>query len=115
MQIIGSISESSNQLIKPRLEDGSIINLELKYFPAIQRWIINVTHETFTVNGINLCSSFNILRQWKNVIPFGIACLTIDTADPIFIDDFISGRASIFILNEEEIQLFEDYVYGTET
>lgn len=113
MQQITNLSDEADQISKVVLADGSVVTFELLYRPAIERWMLNVSHPTITVNLMNLCAGANVLREWRNVIAFGLGCYTTDGADPFYIEDFSSGRVTLFVLNQDEVAFFEQSVYGT--
>ena len=110
MQKITVLSNDAYELVFMTLTDGSSLQLEFVYRPRIQRWHLNVVHPFLTLNGYNLCVSPNILRPWKNTIPFGIAVTSTDGQDPVDINDLINGRVSIFILQPNEIAMIESEI-----
>jgi hypothetical protein len=115
MNLIDNLSNDANQLVTLVLEDGTSVSMSLQYMPTIQRWAAGFTYGNFSATGLNLCIHPNLLRSWRNVIPFGIACNTIDGADPLYIDDFASGRASIYLLTAAEVADFETEIIGVPT
>lgn len=112
MTQIDNITDDADQLTQVVLDDGSIMQLEIFYNPATQRWAFNMTHTLLTVQGVNLDLSPNLLRQWRNVIPFGFACNTITGVDPTNIEDFVNGNAALYALNAADVLLVEENVYG---
>ncbi len=95
------------------LGDGSTVQFEFIYRPAIQRWAVNIIHPKLTLNGFILCASPNCLRPFKNVIPFGLFCQSNDGADPFNIEDFTNGRVTLYVLDQSsgdvtaiEVQIF---------
>lgn len=115
MNLIDNISDDARQSVTLVLTDGSTVTMALQYMPAIQRWEAGFTYGTFSVQGVNLCIHPNLLRGWRNLIPFGIACNTIDGADPLYIEDFASARAALYLLTEEEVADFETEIIGVPT
>ena len=113
MQAITNLDNSADQVTNVVLSDGSVAQFEFIYEPAIERWMFNLTHPDITVNLLNLCAGPNMLRDWRNVIPFGLACLSTDGADPFYIDDFQSGRITLYVLNAAEVAAVESDVYQT--
>lgn len=112
MNQIDNISNDSNQSITLVLADASTVVLKLQYLPAIQRWMMGITYGTFEVQGLNVSIHPNLLRGWRNLLPFGITCTTIDGADPLYIDDFSNGRANLYVLTAAEVDEFETEVIG---
>lgn len=115
MVTIDNISDDSSQKISISLDDGTVVVLTLNYRPAIQRWTVDVVRtdsSEFEVNGLMICVHPNLLRQWRNLIPFGLACTTIDGVDPIDINDFVSGRATLYILGSDNVTAIESAIMG---
>jgi len=104
---ITTISTDADQLIYMTLDDGSVLSMEFIYRPAIQRWSLNISHPKLTLNGFVLCVGPNILRQWRKLIPFGLAVTSSDGQDPVDINDFEFGRISLFLLSASEIDQTE--------
>lgn len=123
MNQINNLTDQADQLTRLILADGSLVNVELIFTAATARWIMNVTwpappagsitlpEGTFQANGIGIAVMPNLLRQWREVIPFGIACLTTDGADPVNVDDFITGRAQLYLLSETDVAAVETGVF----
>ena len=109
--IVDNLTNSADQLTILILGDGTTVSLELLYHGATQRWVANITYGNTTINGLGLCCSPNILRQWRNVLPFGLAIVTTDQTDPFSINDFSSGRVLIYLLNAADVIAMEDLVF----
>jgi len=99
MNLINTLTAAENQSLAFILADGSTINLNFVYKSAIERWSVNIAYKNFTANGIILSTHPNLLRVWRNVLPFGMAVVSTDRADPFKLDDFMSGRISVYILD----------------
>lgn len=112
MTLIDNITSQSNQVTQVVLADGSIMTLTLIFTAAIQRWTFHVQHPKLVLSGLNLCLHPNILREWRNLIPFGLACNTITGVDPIDVEAFSSGRAQLYALSAADVQLVEQNVFG---
>ena len=97
---ITTLTNQADMITYATLGDGSVVKFEFIYRPAIQRWTYNVTHPLLTLVGQILTASPNCLRAWKNVIPFGLFCSTADGADPFNQQDFSSGRATLYVLDQ---------------
>ena len=112
MQQITNLSDEADQLTRVVLDDGSVVTFEIFYLPTIERWAFNFSHPDLTVNNLIMCAGPNILRDFRNVISFGLGCYTTDGADPFYIEDFASGRVTLFVLNASEVAFFETNVFG---
>lgn len=121
MQQIDNLSDSAMQLTKVDLGDGSILELALRYCGATQRWIMDVTRNEFTVKGVNVCVQPNMLEAWRNIIPFGLSCLTADGSDPTYFDDFLAdpltllSRANLYVLSADEVKDIQGAVFKVGT
>ena len=107
MQQIANLTDDANQTTHVVLPDGSIVDINLIYIGTVQMWMYSVTHPLLTVTGRVLCNHPNNLRNWKNIIPFGLGCLVNDGSEPLLQNDFISGRVTLYILDEDEVQAVE--------
>lgn len=121
MQQIDNLSDSAMQLTKVDLGDGTILEIALRYAGATQRWVMDVTRGDFSVKGLNICVQPNLMRPWRNVVPFGLTCLTTDGADPTYFDDFLAdpvtlqSRANLYVLSADEVLDVERTVLGNMT
>jgi len=74
---------------------------------------MSVAWKTFAANNIMLATHPNILRPWRNAIPFGICVSTDDGTDPFMVTDFEQGRVKIFVLDETTDGDDLDYIERT--
>lgn len=111
MRQITGLTADARQTIEIVLDDNSIVNLYLEYRDSIQGWIYNVSRNDFTANGRNLVTNVNVLRTFENYIPFGLAVVSTDNLDPAFLEDFETGRITLYILNESDINYTENNIY----
>lgn len=109
---ISNLTNFANQTTQLQLPDGTIATMQLIYQGAPERWIMNVSYGTFTASGIGVCTYPNILRQWKEILPFGLAFVTADQTDPFDINDFSTGRVAVYLLDETDIETIESTVFG---
>jgi hypothetical protein len=100
---IDNISDNVSQLIQVTLDDGSAVTLTLNYRPAIQRWTMDVAYGTFSCYGIVVTNHYNILKQWRKYLGFGIGITSNDGVDPVNLTDFDSGRSVMHLLNADDM------------
>lgn len=75
------------------------------YFSArCQCWYFDVTYEGFTAKGLKLVRSMNSLSRHINVLPFGLIVSVFDGFEPFLINDFVSGRVSLFLITHAEAE-----------
>jgi len=111
MRFIDKLTSDAAQSYKLLTDDGSQFNFSLRYRPAIQCWTFDLTWKNYTVNGIRLVNSINLLRQWHDIFPFGLVITSTDILEPQYIDDFTSGRIKVYVLNATEILDIENRLF----
>lgn len=93
------------------LPDGSLITITLEFVPLQKSWFIRqLVYGSTTINSIKIVNNPNILRQFKNILPFGIACTSTSNRDPMFSEDFQSGDCSLYLISRDEITQFEEFL-----
>ena len=86
--------------------------LYLEFRPNQNAWFFGLEWQTFATYNIQLTKNYNILRQFKNVIPFGIIIYTKSGQDPMTDDAFSSGDAQFFLLTASEVIELEAALYA---
>ena len=97
--------------------DGSVLSMAFRWRPSQMAWYVDFSYYTDTItfvrNGVMLTASPNILRQWRNVLPFGLAVCSIygqdgsGGIDPVTKNSFVDGTITLAVLTPEEVQLVE--------
>ncbi|MGB2578147.1 hypothetical protein AAIR98_000911 [Elusimicrobium simillimum] len=103
MQIIEDISNEASQKHTITIETGDDVVLELIYRPTQLGWYIDITYNDFVLRGIRVATSLNFLWQWHSLIPFGLMCECDGNQEPLSVEDFLVGRATLSILTQEEV------------
>lgn len=116
MTQITTITDAPNQNIVITLGDGTTINLTLNFYANQSGWFYSLSYNSgaFIVNNRRLVTSPNMLSQFQNIIPFGIAVTTTDGYEPIYIDDFITKRASFYVLTADDVALLQSKVVNVQ-
>jgi hypothetical protein len=83
------------------------VNMTLRFMPRIQRWVMGLAYGDVSIQGIAIVTSLNLLRPWKNTIPFGIACVTTDSLDPYQINSFSDEIANLYLLDVTDVETIE--------
>lgn len=96
------------QLVLP---NGSSFLLQL-YFRQLQYgWFIpKLTYGTFQLNGLRITNSPNMLYQFKNQLPFGLACFSTSEREPSQIQDFSSGASQLYVLSAAEVANYAHFL-----
>lgn len=111
IQNITSYPYQSKALVLP---DGTRIEIDIQFFPLRKCWVIKrLSYQDFLLHSFKLVNATNLLRQFKNILPFGLACYSPDGRDPQFAEDFtFDGNHSLYILTQDEVQQYEDKLSG---
>lgn len=111
MKTVQGITNAPKQTLAIVLDDGSRVTLALEYRPQQLGWFYDVGHADFAATGLRLVASPNILRGFRNLIPFGIAILTAGAVEPLNQKDFIDGTITVLLLDESEVDEVEALVF----
>lgn len=111
MTQIDNLTDFANQQTVLILDDGTTAAVDLVFHGGTERWIMSVEYLGRSYNGIGLCDHPNILRQWKNTLPFGLACVTADQTDPFNVNDFSTERVKMYLLNAADVLQVETDVF----
>lgn len=83
----------------------------INYNSSRQGWFLDLVSDSFKIYGIRMTSVPNILRQWKDKLGFGICVLTENKSEPFFLEDFNTGRAKLYLLEPDDLDL-QDIIYA---
>ncbi len=93
------------------LPDGTSIQLTIKFVPMQLGWFITeLTYGTFTLTGLRISNNPNMLRQWRNSLPFGLACFSNAEREPSQQQDFSSQASILYILTAAEVAQYEEFL-----
>lgn len=107
MNLISTITNDPNQTMTIILDDGSSMDFTLRYVAGLKGWYYSFTWGAFSFLNRRLVVNPNMLRIYKGILTFGLACYTKDNYEPIYIDDFSSGRAQFYTLNQIDVDNYE--------
>lgn len=103
MQTITNITSDYKQKLLITIYNQEQLTIKLEYSISNYQWIMSLEYLDKSINGIRVCLNSNLLYQWKNILPFGIACLSFNNAEPYLVEDFLSGNVVLYILDNTEI------------
>jgi hypothetical protein len=113
MYPINNISSSPLQTQTLVLPTGQSFSFTMYYIPMQYGWFItSLTYQTFTLNTMRITNNANMLYQWMNILPFGLACFSSSGREPTQQQDFSSGASSLYILTPAEMLAYETYING---
>ena len=110
--LITNLSDEARQEFKVQVPNADTAEFFIYYLPNQNGWYFDIKYGTFESKGIHLVNSYNVLNAYFNLLRFGLSCQVIDGSEPYFIDDFKTGRVSLYILTEDEVNIVEEVVYA---
>lgn len=111
LQVTG-LTATPKQSVKIQLESGDIVELRFVYKSNQRGWFFDVLYKEFSCYGIQLTNCPNIIRQFQNILPFGIGCSVTDGYEPWFLNDFETGRVAVYVLNHDDVSYVGQDIYG---
>lgn len=111
MQQISTLTNEPNQRHQLVLESNDTVDFRLYYYPRQQSWYFDFVYKDLTVNGLKVVLSPNTLKNFKNIIPFGISFVTDGFVEPFQLDDFLSGRVRMYLLSADDVKQIEQEIY----
>lgn len=116
MYLIQQITTDANQSQTLVLPDGTSVAIVMYYSSIQQGWFfLSITYQSFLVQGLRITNNPNLLQQWRNSIPFGIGCFSVNNREPYLIQDFAQSASSLYILTSDEVASYQTYLEGTGT
>lgn len=118
MKLIQSITRDPLQKRSIILDDGSVFTFNMYFIPMQYAWFIRqLTYGDFTLNSLKISCSPNILYQYKNQLPFGIACFPNATnnpqqREPSQQDDFLTSVCNLYVLSSDEVADYTRFLSG---
>lgn len=108
MRQITGLSANPKQEFKVQIEGGDIVTFNFYFLQSQIGWFFDISYGNFKSTGLRLVNSLNVLSAYFNILRFGLMVEVPDGAEPYFLDDFISGRVNLYVLNESEVNEIED-------
>lgn len=113
MLAVQQVTDNALQSQTIVLPDGTGIALQMRYVPVQYGWFItSLVYGTFTIQGLRVVAGPNMLNQYQNQIPFGLACFVAGGREPTQQQDFSTGVARLYILTAAEVQQYTAFLAG---
>lgn len=106
-----SLGNEPKQQIIMIVDENIRVPFNFEYKSNQLGWFFGFQYGDVNYQNIRLTTSYNILRAYRNWLPFGLRCDTTDDEEPMGIDDFTSGYASVYLLTKEDVQTIESNYY----
>ncbi len=106
-----NLGNEPRQQMTIMLDNQSNIKFTFEYKPNQLGWFFGFEYGDVNYQNIRLTTSYNILRAYRNWLPFGLRCDTADDEEPMNIDDFVNGYATVYLLTKADVQAIEGNYY----
>lgn len=107
-----SLGSEAKQEVTMLLEDDSRVIFTFEYKPNQLGWFFGFQYNDVNYQNIRLTTSYNILRAYRNWLPFGLRCDTPDMEEPLDLEDFATGYATIYLLTKSDVEAIEGLYYA---
>jgi len=87
------------------------VDITIEYKPSQYGWFISLVWGNFSINNERISISPNLLRQFKNVLPFGILISGFQAEEPIFITSWLENNKFV-ILDQNDLSMIELRYYA---
>ncbi len=111
MLLIQQITAAPLQKQTLVLHDGTTVTLTLYFRPMQFGWFINdLVYGDFTLHGLRITNSPNMLNQFRHQLPFGLGCFSAANREPSQQQDFSSGASKLYILTQAEVTEYAEFL-----
>ena len=95
---VPSYPSQKQRLILP---DGSSVTLQMAFKPMQYGWFIqSLIWQQFSLAGVRVVYSPKIMNQFRNQIPFGLACYSVQNREPTQQEDFSSKNSTLYLMTQ---------------
>lgn len=107
MLLINKITNDASQQLTLTGIPGIQIATTLQFNPRTTQWILSVDDGVTFIQGIAVVASPNMLRQWKNILNYGLTCISENGLDPYQNTSFSNENCQLFLLDSTDVAQIE--------
>lgn len=105
------LANEPKQEIKMILDNSNTVTFYFEYKPNQLGWFFGFQYNDINYQNIRLTTTYNVLRAYRNYLPFGLRCDTLDGEEPLDINDFSTGYATVYLLTKADVEAIEGNYY----
>jgi hypothetical protein len=102
-RLLGNFTDAAHQRHTILFSEFEII-FTIRFFPLIQMWSFDCEYKDFNVYGQKLSCGTTHIKELNQPFDFVVTDNQQAGLDPMFADDFSSGRCSIYLLEPEDMR-----------
>jgi hypothetical protein len=110
MRQISSLSDAPRQQFSYVIDNYEPVNVYLEFVALQYSWFMTITWGNFSLYNERVAVSPNLLRQFKNIIPFGIMITGENDIDPFAVDSWIT-KNKFYFLSQDDVESIESGLY----
>jgi len=112
MRIITEFTDNPKQTCTLVLENQETVAFNLYFYETQLSWYFDFTWGDVISNGNKVVLGANILRSFKNIIPFGLAFQANDGVEPFALNDFTTNRVVVYLLSKDDVEAMENNIFN---
>ena len=110
MRKISSLTADPRQTFNAVISGYASAVIVIEYRDLQYGWFISVQWGSFVLNNERVSNSPNLLRQFQNLLPFGIMISGKNDVDPMLIDSWVTTN-DLYIVDSTDFDLVDaEYV-----
>ena len=104
---ITALTNSPKQRFNLVIEGYDVAKIYLEFKSQQEGWFISLDWgDSFSIKNERVSTSPNLLRQFKNILPFGLLISGVDAIDPVTIDSWVQTN-KMYLIEETELDDIE--------
>lgn len=112
IRVLSTLTDNAYQSISFVTNKGEKVTLTFRFIPSQETWFFDVESNSLTISGLALTSFVNLLDPYHNNISWGMYVWSQDGFDPWRIDDFVTGRIRVAVIEDLEYAVIEEFLNG---
>ena len=103
MQLLSGFTNEPQQSISFALNDGTRMVFRFEFRERQLGWFFDLTYGNFVLRGQRLALHPNILRSFRNILPFGLAVTSDQKFEPQDIGALSDGTVRMYLYDGVEV------------
>lgn len=104
---VTALTNSPKQKFNLVIEGYDVVKIYLEFKSQQEGWFLSLDWgESFSLKNERVSTSPNLLRQFKNLLPFGLLISGSDAIDPVTIDSWVQTN-KMYLIEADELDDIE--------
>lgn len=106
------LDNNPKQIVTMILDNQERVTFNFEYKANQLGWFFGFQYQDINYQNIRLVTAYNLLRSYRNYLPFGLRVDTVDFEEPTDINDFSNNYATVYLLTKEDVITTEETYYA---